>query len=138
VKVEPTDGDPYRVFAVSHAVVNQDKRGAALDLADPGARAAFLKTSYQDCPPPRSGGLDFLGPAPAQRFYPTADGWLAIAASTDDERAALFRALGHPEWQVLREAEITVNVERTGSQAFGALAGRVLRRRSPRCQRPVP
>jgi crotonobetainyl-CoA:carnitine CoA-transferase CaiB-like acyl-CoA transferase len=43
VKVEATDGDPYRVFAVSHAVVNQDKRVAALDLADPVARAAFIK-----------------------------------------------------------------------------------------------
>jgi crotonobetainyl-CoA:carnitine CoA-transferase CaiB-like acyl-CoA transferase len=42
VKVEPTDGDPYRVYAVSHAVVNQDKRVAALDLADAGARAAFI------------------------------------------------------------------------------------------------
>ena len=43
VKVEPVDGDPYAVFAVSHAVVNQAKRMAAIDLKDPAGRAAFLK-----------------------------------------------------------------------------------------------
>ena len=43
VKVEPTDGDPYRVFAVSYAMVNQRKSVAALDLTDETARAAFLQ-----------------------------------------------------------------------------------------------
>jgi crotonobetainyl-CoA:carnitine CoA-transferase CaiB-like acyl-CoA transferase len=238
VKVEPTDGDPYRVFAVSHAVVNQDKRVAALDLGDPDAHAAFLTllggadvlidnlmpgslarlglgpdtltrasprlircsvsafgadsdwsgtpgfdpvlqsmtglavaqggvdspvpssapvvdtatgtlgalgtlaallarrrcgtaqhvrtslaagavfvqsgemTSYQGCPQPQAGGPDFPGPSPTRRCYATADGWLAVAATASDERAALFGVLGHPEWRVLGEAEITAGVER--------------------------
>ena len=43
VKVEPLDGDPYRIFGVSHAVANQHKRMAALDLRRSGARAAFLR-----------------------------------------------------------------------------------------------
>jgi crotonobetainyl-CoA:carnitine CoA-transferase CaiB-like acyl-CoA transferase len=43
VKVEPVDGDPYRVYAVSYAVVNQRKRVAALDLTDARARSAFLR-----------------------------------------------------------------------------------------------
>jgi crotonobetainyl-CoA:carnitine CoA-transferase CaiB-like acyl-CoA transferase len=237
VKVEPTDGDPYRVFAVSHAVVNQDKRVAALDLGDPGARAGFVTllegadvlvdnflpdslerlglgpdmlakvspglircsvsafgtgndwsgtpgfdpvlqsmtglavaqggtdspvpssapvvdtatgalgalgtlaalyarcrsgaaqhvrtslaagavfvqsgemTSYAGCPPPPPGELDFLGASPTRRFYATADGWLAVAASSDRERAALLRAVGHPEWQALSEAEIAAALE---------------------------
>jgi crotonobetainyl-CoA:carnitine CoA-transferase CaiB-like acyl-CoA transferase len=236
-KVEPTDGDPYRVFAVSHAVVNQEKRVAALDLGDPGAREAFVTllegadvlvdnflpdsldrlglgesalaqaypglircsvsafgtgndwsgtpgfdpvlqsmtglavaqggtespvpssapvvdiatgvlgalgtlaalfvrcrsgaaqhvrtslasgavfvqsgemTSYEGCPPSRPGGLDYLGPSPTRRFYATADGWLAVAASAAAERTAFFAALGHPEWQLLSEAEIAANVE---------------------------
>jgi crotonobetainyl-CoA:carnitine CoA-transferase CaiB-like acyl-CoA transferase len=42
VKVEPIDGDPYRAHSISHAVANQHKRGAALDLKDPAAREAFL------------------------------------------------------------------------------------------------
>ena len=47
VKVEPIDGDPYSVFAVSHAVVNQAKKLAAINLKDSGGRAAFLKVVAQ-------------------------------------------------------------------------------------------
>jgi crotonobetainyl-CoA:carnitine CoA-transferase CaiB-like acyl-CoA transferase len=43
VKVEPPDGDPYRVHSVSHAVANQHKRFAALDLRDGRARDALLQ-----------------------------------------------------------------------------------------------
>ena len=43
VKVEPPDGDPYRVYAGSYGMVNQRKRAVPLDLADPGARSAFLR-----------------------------------------------------------------------------------------------
>jgi crotonobetainyl-CoA:carnitine CoA-transferase CaiB-like acyl-CoA transferase len=237
VKVEPADGDPYRVYAVSHAVVNQDKRVAALDLADPAAREAFIQllkradvlvdnfipeslerlglgraalaqacpglircsvsafgtdndwsgtpgfdpvlqsmtglavaqggaespvpssapvvdvatgalaalgtlaallvrrrggpaqdvgaclasgavfvqsgemTSYEGCPPATPGGPDFLGPSPARRFYATADGWIAVAASAGPQRAALLRALGHPEWQALGDDQVEDNLE---------------------------
>ena len=238
VKVEPADGDPYRVFAVSHAVVNQDKRVAALNLADPGARQAFLSllatadvlvdnflpdrlerlglgpdvlrqaspglvrcsvsafgdgsgwsgmpgfdpvlqsmtglavaqggagrpvpssapvvdtatgalaalgtlaalfvrcrcgggqhvrtslaagavfvqsgelTSYPGRPPAQAGGPDFPGPSATRRLYATADGWLAVAATPGDARAALCTALGHPEWQALSDAEIAAGVAR--------------------------
>jgi crotonobetainyl-CoA:carnitine CoA-transferase CaiB-like acyl-CoA transferase len=43
VKVEPGDGDPYRVHSISHAVANQHKRFAALDLRDGRARDALLQ-----------------------------------------------------------------------------------------------
>ena len=43
VKVEPPDGDPYRVHSISHAVANQHKRVAALDLRDAWARDALLQ-----------------------------------------------------------------------------------------------
>jgi crotonobetainyl-CoA:carnitine CoA-transferase CaiB-like acyl-CoA transferase len=43
VKVEPPDGDPYRVHSISHAVANQHKRFVALDLRDARARAALLQ-----------------------------------------------------------------------------------------------
>ena len=42
IRVEPVDGDPYSVYAVSHAVVNQHKRMVNLDLRDEQARDAFL------------------------------------------------------------------------------------------------
>jgi crotonobetainyl-CoA:carnitine CoA-transferase CaiB-like acyl-CoA transferase len=43
VKVEPPEGDPYRIHTISHAVANQHKRFVALDLRDARARAALLQ-----------------------------------------------------------------------------------------------
>ena len=43
VKVEPTGGDPYRVYSASYTAVNQRKRAAALDLRKPDERAALLR-----------------------------------------------------------------------------------------------
>jgi crotonobetainyl-CoA:carnitine CoA-transferase CaiB-like acyl-CoA transferase len=43
VKVEPVDGDPYRVFPLSYMAANQYKRSLALNLRDGGAREAFLR-----------------------------------------------------------------------------------------------
>ncbi len=231
VKVEPVDGDPYAVFAVSHAVVNQAKRMAAIDLKDPDGRAAFLKvvagadllvdnfkpeslerlgltsddlaatnpglvrcsvsafgngnawsdtpgfdpvlqsitglavaqggvdspvqssapvvdastgslgalgalaallvrcrsgraqhvrtslaaaavfvqsgemTAYEGSPRTFPGVEDCLGYSPTQRFYQTGDGWIAVSASGEEARAALFDAVGHPEWSDLAEGE---------------------------------
>jgi crotonobetainyl-CoA:carnitine CoA-transferase CaiB-like acyl-CoA transferase len=47
VKVEPVTADPYRVFSVSYAVVNQRKRSIALDLRHPDGRAALLEMIRQ-------------------------------------------------------------------------------------------
>jgi len=43
VKVEPAEGDPYRVYSASYTAVNQRKRAAALDLREPDERAALLR-----------------------------------------------------------------------------------------------
>src|SRR5262249_1412481 len=43
VKVEPVDGDPYRVFPLSYTAANQYKRSLGLNLRDEGAREAFLR-----------------------------------------------------------------------------------------------
>jgi crotonobetainyl-CoA:carnitine CoA-transferase CaiB-like acyl-CoA transferase len=238
VKVEPVDGDPYRVFAVSHAMVNQRKQVAALDLADPAARAAFLQllasadamldnfqpksldrlglgesvlagssprlvrcsvsafgegnewsaapgfdpvlqamtglavaqggpaspvpssapavdtatgalaalgilaalfarsrrgvvqhvrtslasgavfvqsgemTSYEGRPSAPSGALDFLGPEPTRRLYAASDGWLALSAATEAQRAALLEAVGHPEWSAFDDARLALVLEK--------------------------
>ncbi len=39
IKVEPPSGDPYRAFSGSFAVINQAKRGIALDLTQPQDRS---------------------------------------------------------------------------------------------------
>jgi crotonobetainyl-CoA:carnitine CoA-transferase CaiB-like acyl-CoA transferase len=68
VKVEPGDGDPYRVHSISHAVANQHKRFVALDLRDGKARAALLQlVSRSDVlvDNAREGSLERLGLAEA-------------------------------------------------------------------------
>lgn len=43
VKVEPPDGDPYRVFSASYTAANQRKRAIVLDLRKPDERGALLR-----------------------------------------------------------------------------------------------
>ncbi len=43
VKLEPPAGDPYRVHSIAHAVVNQHKRSAVLDLRADRGRQTFLR-----------------------------------------------------------------------------------------------
>jgi crotonobetainyl-CoA:carnitine CoA-transferase CaiB-like acyl-CoA transferase len=43
VKIEPTGGDPYRVYSASYTAVNQRKHAAALDLRKPDERGALLR-----------------------------------------------------------------------------------------------
>jgi crotonobetainyl-CoA:carnitine CoA-transferase CaiB-like acyl-CoA transferase len=43
VKVEPAEGDPYRVYSSAYTAVNQRKHAAALDLRDADERGALLR-----------------------------------------------------------------------------------------------
>ncbi len=43
IKVEPPDGDPYRIFSLGFMAVNQGKRGVELDLKDPSDRQTYLE-----------------------------------------------------------------------------------------------
>ena len=43
VKVEPAEGDPYRVYSAAYTAVNQRKYAAALDLRNPDERGALLR-----------------------------------------------------------------------------------------------
>jgi crotonobetainyl-CoA:carnitine CoA-transferase CaiB-like acyl-CoA transferase len=47
IKVEPPDGDPYRIFALGFIALNQGKRGVRLDLKDPRDRQAYLELVAQ-------------------------------------------------------------------------------------------
>ncbi|MBO0730426.1 MAG: CoA transferase, partial [Acidimicrobiaceae bacterium] len=64
IKVEPPEGDPYRVHNLSYAVANQHKRAMALNLKDDAQRDALLKmvgASDVLVDNFREGGLDRLG-----------------------------------------------------------------------------
>jgi crotonobetainyl-CoA:carnitine CoA-transferase CaiB-like acyl-CoA transferase len=43
IKVEPAEGDPYRVYSAAYTAVNQRKQAAALDLRQAGDRDALLR-----------------------------------------------------------------------------------------------
>lgn len=43
---------------------------------------------------PITGGVDFRGPAPTDRFYATADGWIRVQAIEPAEKAALLKLAG--------------------------------------------
>jgi len=67
--------------------------------------------AYEGRPPNDLGGRDCLGPRALTRFYPCADGWLAIACETAREAEALGQALG-----------VTVTDDALAAPRDGALA----------------
>jgi crotonobetainyl-CoA:carnitine CoA-transferase CaiB-like acyl-CoA transferase len=62
------------------------------------ASAGFLQlaemTTFEGRPYTATGGLDYPGPSPTRRLYRAADGWLAVAARTAEEAAALLSITG--------------------------------------------
>jgi crotonobetainyl-CoA:carnitine CoA-transferase CaiB-like acyl-CoA transferase len=62
------------------------------------ATSTFLQiaelATYPGRPPTERGGRDYRGPDPARRYHRGADGWLAIAATTAEQRHAMARLLG--------------------------------------------
>ncbi len=72
IKVEPPDGDPYRIFALGFLGVNQGKRGIELDLKDPGDRQTFFELAAQ-----ADVVADNLRPATAARL---GIGWSDLSA----------------------------------------------------------
>ncbi len=54
--------------------------------------------AYQGRPPAPEGALDCLGTGALQRFYPCADGWLAVFCDSAPQFHQLCLALGHSEW----------------------------------------
>jgi len=51
-------------------------------------------TSHATAPPPPTGGRDCTGTSAFEQYYECADGWIGIACTTPEQRAALARALG--------------------------------------------
>jgi crotonobetainyl-CoA:carnitine CoA-transferase CaiB-like acyl-CoA transferase len=60
-------------------------------------------TTFAGRPPTAEGGQDFAGRTPYHRLYQAEDGWLAIAASTPQQRTAVLRVVGHPDWSTVTD-----------------------------------
>ncbi|MFM1959509.1 MAG: hypothetical protein RL588_1026 [Pseudomonadota bacterium] len=73
---------------------------------------------YPGRPPAPVGGVDCLGLSAAHRYYPCRDGWIAVAAESVEEAAALLSALG-------LDADPR---EALSAEPEGALAGQVAER----------
>ena len=78
-------------FAVVAALVARERshRGQRVDVSL--MRTALVDQAAHMTGGP-VGGRDFLGPAAARRLYPTATGWLCVAATSEEQA----RALGSP------------------------------------------
>jgi crotonobetainyl-CoA:carnitine CoA-transferase CaiB-like acyl-CoA transferase len=78
-------------------------RRARWDRPAPQPAQALLADAGR--PEYRVGGRDFLGSDPAGPFYPTRDGWLAIAARSDEENCRFRDAVGDTDLEAVTGAE---------------------------------
>jgi crotonobetainyl-CoA:carnitine CoA-transferase CaiB-like acyl-CoA transferase len=67
-------------------------------IASLAATSTFLQLAelvdYPGRPSPEQGDRDYRGPEPTRRYHRAADGWLALAATTDEHRRAVTELLG--------------------------------------------
>lgn len=95
------------------------------------AGSTFLQsaelTTYPGRPARPIGGTDHPGPSSWKRFYRATDRWLAVSASTTEQRQALLAVLGRPDLDHVedakRAAELAVVIEGRGSAEWLALLG---------------
>lgn len=70
-------------LALFHRARTGEGQRASTSLA---AASVFMQSGelvqYTDCPPPRVGGRDFVGPTILDRFYPAADGQVRVLAAS--------------------------------------------------------
>ena len=84
-------------IAISMALYHREKTGRGQSVSTSIVNACLLNTSYAwihaDGTPGEWDHIDKeqFGLGPFYRMYPTADGWVAVAALTDGHRDALFR-----------------------------------------------
>ena len=81
------------------ALWHRARTGAALKVSGSLAASSSLLqcaelTTFAGRPDPPHGGVDFLGPSAARRFYRASDGWVALAARSSAEVADALTALG--------------------------------------------
>jgi crotonobetainyl-CoA:carnitine CoA-transferase CaiB-like acyl-CoA transferase len=74
------------LYARTHLGAGQDVRVALSRTSVVFQGAEF--TTYPGRPAPRTGYIDYVGDGPAHRYVEAGDGWLAVYASTDAQRAA--------------------------------------------------
>lgn len=102
-------------FGVIAALVARTRRGCGQRVVSSlAATATFLQsaelTAFDGRPPPLVGGVDFAGPSPTHRYYQAADGWLAVAAMTDEQIAGLHRTAGVISSSAINASEATARL----------------------------
>ena len=84
-------------IAISIALYHREKTGLGQSVSTSIVNACLLNTSYAWIHSDGTPGVwdhidkEQFGLGPLYRMYPTADGWVAVAALTDGHRDALFR-----------------------------------------------
>ena len=110
------------------ALYHRDRTGQGQKVDTSIIYAHLFNTSYVytrvDGQPVERNHLDGmqLGFSPRYRIYETGDGWLALAAVTDDHWSAVGRALGVRADAVVAEVEAAF-LTRPASEWFGVLDG---------------
>ena len=89
------------IQALYHRALTKQPQSVDTSILNAGLLVASMTSIKADSTPlprPHLDGMQ-LGLGALYRLYPTArDGWLCIAAVTDDHWAALVKALGQPGW----------------------------------------
>ncbi|HVV31080.1 MAG TPA: CoA transferase, partial [Mycobacteriales bacterium] len=79
------------------ALYARERDGLGQEVVSSMANSSIMEqcgefVQYNGRPAPRAGGHDYVGDGAAHRLYPCRDGWIAIAATTHQQAAALADA----------------------------------------------
>ncbi len=119
-------------LGVLAALWNRARTGTATMVTGSLASSSMLLqcaelTDFDGRPERSSGGIDFIGGDAGRRFYEVADGWIALAANSDEALGSVFVALG-------AEGPLSIDREPHGPTGL-ALEAAVADRTAARCGR---
>jgi len=85
-------------FAIVAALLARERTGEGQEISTSLATTSVMAqigqlVSFAGSPPPTNGSRDCLGAGALERFYECADGWIALACSTEAVYLALCQAL---------------------------------------------
>jgi crotonobetainyl-CoA:carnitine CoA-transferase CaiB-like acyl-CoA transferase len=112
-------GTLVALYARSHLHRGQEVRVALSRTSVTFQGAEF--TTYPGRPEPRVGRIDYVGDRASHRYVEAADGWLAVCASTDEQRRA-WDALRGVDDAALREQRVDDVVDACRGAGIPAVA----------------
>ena len=122
IAVNDTATAMMAAFGIQAALHARERTGRGQEVHTSLAAQTILfqsgeLTRYEGRAPSPTGGRDFLGLTALQRFYPCADGWLAVSCHEAGQFQQLAVALGHPEWAGRMVAERALSEPSDGTLA---------------------